>query len=211
MKSALIVDDHPVVRAAIRIVLQAQGFTRIHEASEGNEVVPLICTHDPDLVVLDMELGPSMDGLEVLRRIPIKAPTARCKVLVFSMHEPTHYQERCARAGARGYVTKSNQLTLLHDAIKALMSGHTFFSALPNHGGLFNTVQRTEKEMIDQLSDRELCIFVQLALGKPNKVIAKEMHLSHKTVSTYKTRMMAKLSLGSLVLVRDFAKRNLLI
>ena len=210
MKSALIVDDHPVVRAAIRIVLQAQGFTQIHEASNGNEVVPLICAHDPQLVVLDLGLG-SMDGLEVLTRIQIKAPTARCRVLVFSMHEPTHYQERCLRAGARGYVTKSNQLTLLHEAIKALMSGHTYFSALPNTSGLYNAVQRTEKEMIDQLSDRELCIFVQLALGKPNKAIAQEMHLSHKTVSTYKTRMMAKLCLGSLVLLREFAKRNHLI
>ncbi|MBV4487226.1 response regulator transcription factor [Pseudomonas sp. SWRI153] len=208
MKSALIVDDHPVVRAAIRIVLQAQGFTQIHEASSGNEVVPLILKLDPHLLVLDLGLG-SMGGLEVLARIQIKAPTARCRVLVFSMHEPMHYQERCLRAGARGYVTKSNQLTRLREAINAVMSGHTYFSALPN--GMSNAVQRTEKEMIDHLSDRELCIFVQLALGKPNKAIAEEMHLSHKTVSTYKTRMMAKLCLGSSVLLRDFAKRNHLI
>ena len=210
MKSALIVDDHPVVRAAIRIVLQAQGFTQIHEASNGNEVVPLICAHDPHLVVLDLGLG-SMDGLEVLTRIQIKAPTARCRILVFSMHEPTHYQERCLRAGARGYVTKSNHLTLLHDAIKALMSGHTYFSALPNTSGLYNAVQRTEQELIAQLSDRELCIFVNLALGKPNKAIAQEMHLSHKTVSTYKTRLIEKLGVNAAVHLRDFAKRNHLI
>ncbi|RON65970.1 DNA-binding response regulator [Pseudomonas fluorescens] len=208
MKSALIVDDHPVVRAAIRIVLQAEGFKEIHEASNGNEVVALIREHQPKLVVLDLRL-PALDGLEVMTRI--RANDLDCRVLVFSTHDPLFYQERCLRAGAMAYVTKTNQLQQLHKAIQAVMSGYTYFSALPDSASTLNTVQITEKQMIDQLSDRELNIFEQLGQGKPNKTIAEDMHLSHKTVSTYKTRLMKKLGISSAVHLRDFAKRNHLI
>ncbi|WP_454563811.1 response regulator [Pseudomonas sp. AIG] len=205
MKSALIVDDHPVVRAAIRIVLLAAGFKQIYEASQGNEVVSLIREHEPQLVILDLNL-PVLDGLDVLERI--RANNLRSRVLVFSTHDPMFYQERCVRAGAMAYVTKTNQLEQLRHAIKAVVSGHTFFSALPDYLSTLNAVQTTEKQMIDQLSDRELSIFVQLGLGKSNKAIAEDMHLSHKTVSTYKTRLMKKLGVGSAVHLRDFAKRN---
>jgi two-component system response regulator EvgA len=205
MKSALIVDDHPVVRAAIRIVLQLEGFKLIFEASSGNEVVPLIREHKPQLVILDLRL-PALDGLEVLARI--KANDLDCRVLIFSSHDPLFYQERCLRAGAMAYVTKSNQLQQLHKAIQALMSGYTYFSSMPENLSVLNAVQTTEKQMIDQLSDRELSIFEQLARGKPNKAIAEDMHLSHKTVSTYKTRLMKKLGIGSTVHLREFAKRN---
>ncbi|MFJ7313598.1 response regulator [Pseudomonas sp. NPDC098747] len=208
MKSALIVDDHPVVRAAIRIVLQTEGFKEIHEASSGNEVVQLLREHRPRLVVLDLRL-PALDGLDVLARI--KANDLDCRVLVFSSHDPLFYQERCLRAGAMAYVTKTNQLQQLHKAIQAVMSGYTYFSAMPDNVSVLNAVQATEKQMIDQLSDRELSIFVQLAQGKANKAIAEDMHLSHKTVSTYKTRLMKKLGMGTPVHLRDFAKRNHLI
>lgn len=205
MKSALIVDDHPVVCAAIRIVLQAEGFKQIYEASCGNEVLSLIREHKPQLVILDLRLR-GLDGLEVLARI--KANEPGCRVLIFSSQDPLFYQERCLRAGAMGYVTKTNQLQHLHKAIQALMSGYTYFSSMPENLSVLNAVQNTEKQMVDQLSDRELSIFEQLARGKSNKAIAEDMHLSHKTVSTYKTRLMKKLGVYSLVLLREFAKRN---
>ncbi|MBK5530527.1 response regulator transcription factor [Pseudomonas sp. TH06] len=208
MKSALIVDDHPVVRAAIRLVLQAEGFKEIHETSNGNEVLQLIREHNPRLVVLDLRL-PTLDGLEVLTRIRVN--DFDCRILVFSSHDPLFYQERCLRAGAMGYVTKTNQLAQLHKAIQAVMSGYTYFSAMPDNVSTLNAVQTTEKQMIDQLSDRELNIFEQLGQGKANKAIAEEMHLSHKTISTYKTRLMKKLGVSSAVHLRDFAKRNHLI
>lgn len=205
MKSALIVDDHPVVRAAVRIVLQTEGFKDIHEVSNGSEVVPLIREYKPQLVVLDLRL-PTIEGLDVLARI--KANDLDCRVLIFTSHEAMFYQERCIRAGAMAYVTKTNQLQQLHKAIQAVMSGYTYFTSLPDSANTLNTVQLTEKQMIDQLSDRELSIFRQLAQGKANKAIAEDMHLSHKTISTYKTRTMQKLGLSSVVHLRDFAKRN---
>jgi two-component system response regulator EvgA len=109
------------------------------------------------------------------------------------------------------YVTKSNQLQQLHKAIQALMAGYSYFSALTDSTSTLNAIQLSEKQMIDQLSDRELAILLQLAQGKANKTIAQDMHLSHKTVSTYKTRLMIKLGILSLVMLREFAQRNGLI
>ncbi|MBC3273019.1 response regulator transcription factor [Pseudomonas sp. SWRI81] len=207
MKSALIVDDHPVVCAAVRIVLQAEGFKEIYEASNGNEVVSLIREYAPQLVILDLHL-PVFDGLEVMARI--KTTGLDCRIVVFSSYDPLFYQERCQRAGAMAYVTKTNQLQQLHEAIRAVMSGYTFFSSLPD-GHASSIAQRSEKDLIDRLSDRELSIFLQLSQGKTNKTIAEGMHLSHKTVSTYKKRLMQKLGLNSVVHLREFALRNHLI
>ncbi|VVQ11784.1 Virulence factors putative positive transcription regulator BvgA [Pseudomonas fluorescens] len=208
MRSALIVDDHPVVRAAVKIVLQAESFKQIHEVANGEQVMEMIREHSPQLVVLDLNL-PGLSGLDVIVRIKANYPA--CRILVFSLHAPEIYQERCLRAGAMAYVTKSNQLQQLHKAIQALMAGYSYFSALTDSTSTLNAIQLSEKQMIDQLSDRELAILLQLAQGKANKIIAQDMHLSHKTVSTYKTRLMIKLGILSLVMLREFAQRNGLI
>ncbi|MHC8287863.1 response regulator [Pseudomonas sp. XS1P51] len=208
MKSALIADDHPVVRAAVAIVLKQEGFKLIYQVSSGNEVLPMIREHKPDLVVLDLVM-PSLDGLDVLARI--QASEVRCRVLVFTSQEPMFYQDRCMRAGAAAYVSKTNDLQHLHKAVHAVMAGYTYFVKLSSSSVSLNTLQRSEKEMIDRLSDRELTIFQHLARGAGNKAIAEVMHLSHKTVSTYKTRLIEKLNVESSVHLRDFAKRNHLI
>ncbi|MET1067977.1 MAG: response regulator transcription factor [Pseudomonas prosekii] len=206
MKSALIVDDHPVVRAAVKIVLEQEGFKKIHEASSGNEVMSLLREHSPDLLVLDLVM-PSLDGLDVLERI--KTGELSCRVLTFSSLDPQHFQERCMRAGALAYVSKTNDLSQLHKAVQAVMAGYTYFARLPSAS--LNNVQHSETYMIDSLSNRELTICQHLARGLSNKAIAEVMHLSHKTVSTYKTRLIEKLRVSSAVHLREFAKRNHLI
>jgi two-component system response regulator EvgA len=208
MKSALIVDDHPVVRAAVKIVLEQEGFKRIYEVANGSEVMAMVREHSPDLVVLDLVM-PSLDGLDVLGRLKIANVPSR--VLVFTSQEPQFYQERCMRAGAMAYVAKTNDLSHLHKAVHALMAGYTYFIQLASGSVALNNLQSSEKELIDKLSDRELMIFQHLARGLSNKAIAEAMHLSHKTVSTYKTRCNEKLGLTSAVHCRDFAKRNHLI
>ncbi|POA23134.1 MULTISPECIES: response regulator transcription factor [unclassified Pseudomonas] len=210
MKSALIVDDHPVVRAAVKLVLEAERFKVIHEASNASEALELSREHKPELVILDLKL-PGVGGLEALERL--KANDPECRVLIFTSQDPLHYQDRCLRSGAMGYVAKTNQLLQLHKAVQALMSGYSYFAALPDSGSVSTPSHRSEKQLIDELSNRELNILVQLALGKPNKKIAAEMFLSHKTVSTYKTRLIKKLGLHSksAVYLREFAKRNDLI
>lgn len=208
MKSALIVDDHPVIRSAVKIVLQLEGYKRIYEASSGNEVLPMIREHKPELVVLDLNI-PSLDGLDVLARI--QAGEVRCRIVVFTSQEPMFYQDRCMRAGAAAYVAKTNDLQHLHKAVHAVMRGYTYFTQLPSSSVSLSMLQRSEKQMIDNLSDRELTIFQHLARGVSNKVIAEIMHLSHKTVSTYKTRLIGKLNVESSVHLRDLARRNHLI
>jgi two-component system response regulator EvgA len=91
------------------------------------------------------------------------------------------------------------------------MAGYSYFARLPSSSVLLNSLQRSEKELIDKLSDRELTIFQYLARGLSNKAIAEIMNLSHKTVSTYKTRTIEKLNVESPVHLRDFAMRNHLI
>ncbi|MDI3273746.1 response regulator transcription factor [Pseudomonas sp. AL03] len=208
MPSVLVGDDHPVVRAAVKMVLKEEGFKQIYEASSGNEVLSIVREHSPDLVVLDLVM-PGGDGLDVLARI--HASQVPCRVLVFTSQEPMFYQDRCMRAGAAAYVAKTNTLQHLHKAVHAVMAGYTYFAQLPCASVSLNTLQLSEKQMIDTLSDRELAIFQHLARGMSNKVIADIMHLSHKTVSTYKTRLIEKLNVEASVHLRDFAKRNHLI
>lgn len=206
MKSVLIVDDHPVVRAAVKIVLEKEGFKRIYEAASGSEALSMLREHSPTLVVLDLVM-PEGDGLDVLERI--KASDWSCLVLVFTSLDPEFFQDRCMRAGAMAYVAKTNVLSQLQKAVHAVMTGYTYFSRLPS--GAQNPLQHSEKQMIDKLSNRELTILRYLALGVANKKIAELMHLSHKTVSTYKTRLIPKLGVNAAVHFRDFAKRNRLI
>lgn len=203
MDSALIVDDHPVVLRAVTVVLESLGYKPIHVASRGVDVVPMIRAHAPKVIVLDLKL-PGMGGLEVLDRI--NALGLVCKIVIFSSAEADSYQARCQRAGAMAFVDKSADLKQLENAIKAVRSGYSYFTAKINAGQ--SDVHSDERQLIARLSNRELHILVQLAHGKTNKLIAEEMNLSHKTISTYKTRLMLKLGMNSLVLLREFVKRN---
>lgn len=208
MKSALIADDHPVVCAAVAMLLAQLGFKPIHQVYSGNEVFSSICQHQPDLVVLDLMM-PRLGGLEVLARI--QASDERCPIVVFTGQDARFYQERCMRAGARAFVSKANDLKHLHEAVLAVMAHYTYFTELPSSSVAMSTLQRSEKEMIDKLSNRELTILRYVALGVSNKEIAETMNLSPKTTSTYKTRVVEKVNVQSKVHLRDFAKRNHLI
>lgn len=204
MKKVLIADDHPVVRAAVKILLKQEGFQEIYEVSSGNEVMSAIREHKPDLVVLDLCM-PGLDGLGVLGRI--RASEEQCRVVVFTSQGEAFYQDRCMNAGALAYVSKSNDLEHLQKAIQAVMAGYTYFAKLSSSSVSLNALQRSEKQRIDKLSDRELTIFKHLAQGMGNKAIAATMNLSHKTVSTYKTRLIEKLNVDSAVHLRELAQR----
>jgi len=206
MKTALNVDDHPVVRAAVKLVLEREGFKLIYEASSVGEAAAILREHNVDLVILDLVM-PGGNGLDVLERI--KTSNLSCAVLVFTSLDPLFFQERCMRSGALAYVSKTNDLSQLHKAIHALRAGYTYFAQLPSAS--MDAMQQSEKQMIDYLSNRELTILQCLAKGDANKVIAEKLHLSHKTVSTYKTRLIEKLGVQSAVHLRDFAIRNHLI
>ncbi|MDD0971735.1 MULTISPECIES: response regulator transcription factor [Pseudomonas] len=205
MGSALIVDDHPVVVGAVRMVLESLGYKQIHVASDSSKVLSLVRLHRPDLIVLDLKL-PGQGGLEMLEHI--KTIGLLCKVVVFTSADPDHYLLRCRRAGAMAFVTKSAELQQLQNAIKAVRAGYSYFLDLPNVTAGQVEVHSDEGRLIASLSDRELHILRELARGISNKQIAADMNRSHKTISTYKTRLMLKLGIKSSVVLREFALRN---
>ncbi|CAI8935996.1 response regulator transcription factor [Pseudomonas sp. GW456-12-1-14-TSB6] len=204
MGSALIVDDHPVVVGALRLVLESAGYKPIYVTSKGVDVVPMLREHTPDLVVLDLKLD-GFGGLEVLARI--RAIGLVCKVVIFTSAEPEHYVVRCRRAGAMAFVSKSASMQHLQNAIKAVRLGYSYFPEVPVNA-VQSEAHRDERELIALLSTREMEIMLKLARGESNKHIALTMNLSHKTVSTYKSRLMLKLGVSSLVALGAFVKRN---
>jgi two-component system response regulator EvgA len=208
MHKALVVDDHPFIRATVKMLLEREQFEVVAEAANGVDAVQLARQHEPALILLDIAM-PSLDGLEVINRIcGLKLSS---KILVLTSQSATFYAMRCLKAGAAGYISKTDDLSELSKAIKALMAGYTFFPNLAGNSVRRSDIDATELEMIRGLSDRELIILQQLARGLSNKEIGDAMLLSNKTVSTYKTRLIEKLNVKSVVYLADFAKRNNLI
>ncbi|NCE83786.1 response regulator transcription factor [Pseudomonas sp. Q1] len=208
MLKAIVVDDHPFIRSAVKAILKQEQYEIVAEADNGAEAVQLVREHVPDLVLMDIAM-PGVDGLDALGRIAdLKLPV---KILVLTSLLPVFFSMRCMRAGAAGYVSKADDQDELVKAINAIKSGYTFFPDLTVNTVCRDDAQASEQALIQKLSDRELSILQQLARGLSNKQIDEEMLLSNKTISTYKARLIEKLNLKSLVHLSDMAKRNSLI
>lgn len=205
MGKVLIVDDHPVIRLAVRLLLEREGHTLVGETDNGVDALTLIRNQRPDLVILDIGI-PKIDGLEVLARISTIKP--RPRVLILTSQPADLLAFRCMKAGAAGFVTKGDNLEELQRAVWAALSGYSFFPT-----DILSTVNPTisnssEHAMLNSLSDREIMVLQMLAQGKSNKEIGDSLLLSNKTISTYKTRLQLKLNAFNLVALVDFAKRN---
>lgn len=208
MYRVLIVDDHSLIRSAMAMMLSGQNFKVVGEAKDGVEAVQMARECAVDLIILDISM-PGLDGLEVISRIRASGVVSR--ILVLTSLPALFYSQRCMKAGADGFVTKSQDLNELLRAIKAIMGGYMFFPNLKISSVRNSDATLSEEEMIQRLSDRELTILQQLARGLSNKQIAQDMMLSSKTISTYKARLIEKLNMKSVVYLADFAKRNQLI
>lgn len=208
MYRVLIVDDHSLIRSAMAMMLSGQNFKVVGEAKDGVEAVQMARECAVDLIILDISM-PGLDGLEVISRIRASGVVSR--ILVLTSLPALFYSQRCMKAGADGFVTKSQDLNELLRAIRAIMGGYMFFPNLKISSVRNSDTTLSEAEMIQRLSDRELTILQQLARGLSNKKIAEDMMLSSKTVSTYKARLIEKLSMKSVIYLADFAKRNQLI
>jgi len=206
MYSVFIVDDHPVIRLAVRMLLENQSYKVVGESDNGVDAMQMVREYRPDLVILDISI-PKLDGLEVLSRFQSMA--LPMKVLVLTAQSPALFAVRCMHSGAAGYVCKQEDLSELLSAIKAVLSGYNYF---PSQA--INPVQEHESrdlELFKLVNDRELMVLQLFAQGRSNKEIASGMFLSNKTVSTYKKRLMQKLRVDSLVELIDIAKRNALV
>ncbi|MDR0208035.1 MAG: response regulator transcription factor [Pseudomonas putida] len=204
MHSVLIVDDHPVIRLAVRVLLEKHGMRVVGETDNGVDAVQLARELTPQVVILDIGI-PKLDGFTVISRI--KALDIRSEILILTSQPADSVCRRCIQLGARGFVNKEEDLNSLISAIKAVDAGYTFFPSLA-FDSVHPAEQLTEIEQIRSLTDREVTVLQYLAQGYSNKQIGELLLLSNKTVSTYKVRLLQKLGVTSLVDLAEFAKRN---
>lgn len=205
MNSVFIVDDHPVIRLAIRMLLEHEGYEIVGETDNGVDAMQMIRECVPDLIILDISI-PKLDGLEVLSRF--NSMNSTLKTLVLTAQSPKLFAMRCMQSGAAGYVCKQEELSKLVSAIKAVFSGYNYFPSQALTPDKNENDNFSEIELFKQVNDRELMVLKLFAQGKTNKEIAAGMFLSNKTVSTYKKRLMQKLKAHSLVELIEMAKRN---
>jgi DNA-binding NarL/FixJ family response regulator len=201
----MLVDDHAIVRSGFRRLLEQQpDFQVVAEAADAERAYALFVEQRPDVVVMDLSM-PGVSGLDTIRRIVSRQPTAQ--ILVFSMHEDAAVAERALQLGARGYVTKSNAPEVLASAVAAVASGKIALS--PDMAkSLASLRSGGEENPLSLLSAREFEIFRLLVGGRAAADIAKLLNLSGKTVANYHTVIRQKLGITNDVELVLLAQRQ---
>lgn len=193
----LIVDDHPLFRKGLKVMLESQNQMEIiGEAANGIEAVDLAQATKPDVVLMDLQM-PGGGGIESTRQIRDVMPSI--KVLVLTLFEDNESVFMSLRAGASGYILKDAEEEEVFRAILAVANGEAIFSpAVASRVLAFfsNKHISAAKEIFPMLTEREREILVLLARGKSNSVIAKELYLSVKTVSNYVSNIFNKLQVA---------------
>lgn len=195
MIRVVIVDDHPIVRRGLKETLAGEAdITVVGEAERSEEVLAMLASHPSDLVLLDLSL-PGRGGLDVIKDIRRDFPAVR--ILIVSTHHESQYAVRAIRAGATGYLTKNSAPEELVVAVRSIMTSGRYISESVA-STLLNYAQSDARHSgPEQLSDREHQVLRLLAAGRTVSDIGVELSLSVKTVSTYRSRLMAKLDVHS--------------
>ena len=192
----LIVEDHPLVRERLaHLIAQEPDMTICGEADNVQDGRRLIEVTQPDIAIVDITLKGS-SGLELIK--DLKAWKSQVPVLVLSMHDEALYAERAFRAGARGYITKSEASENVMNAIRCVLDGRIYASEAFASGLLMNLVEYGKPRrgpLLSQLTDRELEVFHLIGQGRTTKEIAMSLNLGQKTVDTYRARIKEKLNL----------------
>ncbi|QGZ71103.1 response regulator transcription factor [Aeromonas hydrophila] len=204
MARVLVVDDHPAIRMAVSILLQQEQHDICGEADNGVDAVKECKRLEPDLLIVDIGI-PMLDGIEVILRIKETLPAIR--VIVLSAQTSHHFMLRCYQAGADGFISKLDDLTIIKDAIKSCFSNKPFFPRnLMIEGRHAKDINSTD--IMEMLSNREMSVLRAICSGLSNKEIAADMVLSEKTVSTYKVRLMQKLQVNNMVDLLNAARQH---
>jgi DNA-binding NarL/FixJ family response regulator len=189
----LLVDDHTLVRAGVRRLLEAFSDVEVvAEARDGREAIDMVALHRPDLVLVDLAM-PGMDGFAVTREVRAHYPET--VVVIMSMHADNAYVRQALSAGALGFVVKEAAPAELELALHAAMSGQTFLSPKIS-GRMVNAMfKREPSDKLSELSPRQREILMRLARGQGTKEIAADLTISVKTVETHRARMMETLGI----------------
>jgi len=205
MIRVLLADDHPVVRSGyLRLLEQARDIRVVAEAATGDAAYVAFVADPPDVLATDLSM-PGGGGLELIRRVMLRAPAAR--ILVFSMYDSPPLVRRALDAGARGFVTKAAAPQSLVDAVRALHAGERYLGA-DLAPGLLQRDPAREAERLAELSLREFEIFRLLAQGHTLVECAQALKLSPKTVSNHQTVIKDKLGVATSAALAHLAIRH---
>jgi DNA-binding NarL/FixJ family response regulator len=192
----MIVDDHPLVRKALRDMVNAQqGLSVCGEAAGAAEALGLVRSLQPQLVIVDLALAEG-SGLELVKCIHASYPDVR--TLVSSMHDESIYARRALQAGAMGYVHKSEPESRFVAAIRDVLCGRVALSGSTAQRILRRSVgnRKSPGDVFGKLSDRELEVLELMGRGLKTRIVAERLHLSVKTVETYREKLKTKLCLS---------------
>ncbi len=213
MLQILIADDHEVARRGIRALLESHpGWEVCGEARDGREAVEFAASLNPDVILLDIGM-PNLNGLEAARQILATSPEVA--ILILTMHDSDNVIREVLRAGARGFLLKSDAGRDLLNAVEALQTQRTFFTQRVSQmvlDGFLNRDKVDDTDTLDlageALTAREREVIQLLAEGKTSKEVAVVLNLSVKTAETHRTNLMRKLGLHSVADLTRYAVRN---
>ena len=195
----LIVDDHPAVREGLALRIAQQPNLQVcGEAADVAEALKLVAATNPDVAVIDISLK-SGNGIDLIKRIKARNQTVR--MLVWSMHGESLYAERALRAGAMGYINKEQATSKIIEAITQVLADKIYLSEQASAQLLNRSVGHGggdgSHSAVESLSDRELEVFELFGRGLDTQQVADHMHISSKTVDTYRGRIKEKLNLNT--------------
>lgn len=207
MIKVLLVDDHALIRDGLRRLLQdCTDLEVVGEASDGLEALRTLRQLRPDVAVMDLSM-PGLDGIEATKQIVAEGLSTR--VLILTMHANEEYAVRVLQAGARGFIGKGAPSQDVVGAIRKIAAGGCYLplelsDALPKRYAR----KGPGESPLETLSDRELQVLKRLAEGRTSKEIAQDLHISTKTVDTYRARLLTKLELDTTADLIRFALRH---
>jgi DNA-binding NarL/FixJ family response regulator len=204
----LVVDDHPVVRESLKMIIQREPDLAIcGEAEDREKALELATATEPHLVIIDLTLKNS-HGLELIKDLGNRWP--KLKILVLSMQDETLYAERVIRAGARGYISKQEVPGKILTAIRQVLNGEIYWSekAAARVASKVARSSRSEKNFsVDGLTDREVQVFELIGAGQSTHQISAALHINTSTVETYRGRIKEKLNLKNAIELLQYAIR----
>jgi DNA-binding NarL/FixJ family response regulator len=196
-KKIVIVDDHPIVRQGLENLINHESDLSVcGQAEDAHQAMKAIKMLNPDMIIVDISLE-EKNGLELIKDIKAQYPSL--PILALSMHDETLYAERVLRAGAKGYIMKQQATENVIEAIRKVLSGQLYVSDRMTIRMMHKLVRGKLKmgtSTTDCLSDRELEVFLLIGKGYGTRQIAERLHLSIKTIETYRAHIKEKLNLA---------------